>query len=271
MLLQLFSMAVLSFRTLPQRRMPGPLVPSQPCSIHSLHLASSSVVSHPIFFVHVQAPDHSLPAGFLATGIVILISIAIAAGVVFVLALIGILWTLFSRTDESQNKLVPAEYDDDDDSAQHRPSSLLEHINAATRTTILGAANPFISEKDEKGAAGAGANTDGPDASNYVRAETPSDAVGGVIGGGDETSRPAYARYSFDGSGEGELPLSTGMEVEVLDDRDAAYVLGLRCLKSNSHVRLTVGGMPETLGQVKKVWFPLPISTKVILFLTPSS
>jgi hypothetical protein len=164
-----------------------------------------------------------LIADFLATGVVILISIAIAAGVVFVLALIGILWTLFSRRDESLNKLGSAEYDDDDDSAQHRPSSLLEHINAATRTTILGATNPFVIEKDEKAAAAA----DGADASNYIRAETPSDAAGGVLAGDDEASRPAYARYSFDGTGEGELPLSTGMEVEVLDDRDAAYVLRL--------------------------------------------
>jgi hypothetical protein len=38
----------------------------------------------------------------------------------------------------------------------------------------------------------------------------------------DETSRPAHARYSFDGAGEGELALTAGLEVEVLDDRDAA-------------------------------------------------
>jgi hypothetical protein len=158
----------------------------------------------------------------LATGVVILICIAIAAGVVFVLALIGILWTLISRKDDKANKLDMADFDEDDDSTRHRPSSLLEHINAATRTTILGASNPFgnISEKDEKSG-----GTDGPDGSNYVRAETPSDAVGGTLAAEEETSRPAYARYSFDGTGEGELALTAGMEVEVLDDRDAAYVL----------------------------------------------
>ena len=48
------------------------------------------------------------------------------------------------------------------------------------------------------------------------------DAVGGLLA--EEVSRPAHARYSFDGTGEGELPISSGAEVEVLDDRDPAYV-----------------------------------------------
>lgn len=165
--------------------------------------------------------------GFLATGVVILISIAIAAGVVFLLALIGILWTLFSRRDDKLNKFDAT--DDDDDSTHHRPSSLLEHINAATRTTILGT-SPFgnlNSEKEDRGPRDGHSPTPdhdpfGPDASNYVRAETPSDAMGGMLA--EETSRPAHARYSFDGTGEGELPISAGAEVEVLDDRDAAYV-----------------------------------------------
>jgi hypothetical protein len=162
----------------------------------------------------------------LATGVVILISIAIAAGVVFLLALIGILWTLFSRKEEKLNKFDGAD-DEDEDSTHHRPSSLLEHINAATRTTILGASSFNYNEKEEKATGGlTQQETDpfasGPDASNYVRADTPSDAAGGLLA--EETSRPAHARYSFDGTGEGELPISAGAEVEVLDDRDPAYV-----------------------------------------------
>lgn len=158
----------------------------------------------------------------LAAGIVILISIAIAAGVVFLLGLVGILWTLFSRRDDKLNKLDAGE-EEDDDSAHHRPSSLLEHINAATRTTILGS-SPFSNinaEKEEEKTAKETQDPFGPDASNYIRAETPSDAVGGMMA--EETSRPAHARYSFDGTGEGELPISTGAEVEVLDDRDPAW------------------------------------------------
>jgi len=162
---------------------------------------------------------------FLATGVVILISIAIAAGVVFLLALVGILWTLFSRRDDKLNKFDAGE-DDDDDSTHHRPSSLLEHINAATRTTIIGA-SPFghFNAKEDKHLDTRSPTPDqdpfAPDASNYMRAETPSDAIGGVMT--EEMSRPAQARYSFDGTGDGELPISAGSAVEVLDDRDPAW------------------------------------------------
>jgi hypothetical protein len=161
---------------------------------------------------------------FLATGVVILISIAIAAGVVFLLALIGILWTLFSRKEDKLNKMDGTD-NEDDDSTQHRPSSLLEHINAATRTTILGAG--YRTEKEKAMAMGSPSQPEadpfssGPDASNYIRAETPSDAVYGPLT--EDTSRPAHARYSFDGTGEGELQISAGAEVEVLDDRDPAW------------------------------------------------
>ncbi|KAF9246599.1 cortical protein marker for cell polarity-domain-containing protein [Melanogaster broomeanus] len=160
---------------------------------------------------------------FLATGVVILISIAIAAGVVFLLALIGIVWTLLSRRDD---KLARYENnDEDDDSIQHRPSSLLEHINAATRTTILGTQSPFNNFSAEKEATREGTiepDPFGPDASHYLRAEAPSDAVVGSMAAEEEVSRPAHARYSFDGAGEGELPLTAGIEIEVLDDRDNA-------------------------------------------------
>lgn len=161
---------------------------------------------------------------FLATGIVILISIAIAAGVVFFLALVGIIWTLLSRRDDGAAKYDSS--DEDKDSIQHRPSSLLEHINAATRTTILGTSAFNVStEKEEMAREGGSAEPDpfGPDGSNYLRAETPSDAVVGTMAAAEEYSRPAHARYAFDGTEEGELPLTVGLEVEVLDDRDAAW------------------------------------------------
>jgi len=164
---------------------------------------------------------------YLAAGVVILISIAIAAGVVFFLALIGILWTLFSRRDDKLSKFEGGD-DDDDDSTRHRPSSLLDHINAATRNTILGTPSPFgfSGEKDDT-AAGKGVSQDldpfVADGSHYLRAETPSDAAGGILAAEEETSRLAHARYSFDGTGEGELALNAGVEVEVLDDKDPAW------------------------------------------------
>ena len=139
--------------------------------------------------------------------------------------MLGILWTLFSRRDEALGKFDPADVGDDDDSTQHRPSSLLAHINAATSATILGGKVHNVSgEKEAAAGADAGASSighdplSGPDASNYLRAETPSDAFGGALVG--EAGRPAHARYSFDGTGEGELPLAIGQELEVLDDRD---------------------------------------------------
>ncbi|KAH9045084.1 cortical protein marker for cell polarity-domain-containing protein [Lactarius hengduanensis] len=168
---------------------------------------------------------------FLATGVVILISIAIAAGIVFLLVLLGIFWTLFSRRDEVLSKFDPADIGEDDDSAQHRPSSLLAHINAATRTTILGSQSPFhnVGTEKEHPADADASNTGhdpllGPDASNYLRAETPSDAFGGALASEEAgPGRLTHARYSFDGKGEGELPLTIGQELEILDDRDHSW------------------------------------------------
>jgi hypothetical protein len=158
--------------------------------------------------------------------VVILISIAIGAGIVFLLVLLGILWTLVSRRDEVPTKYDPADVGDDDDSTKHQPSSLLVHINAAaTSAAILGGkeasdAGVATTAADAGGTSSLGHDPlSGPDASNYLRAETPSDAfVGGLVG--EETGRPAHARYSFDGTGEGELALVIGQEIEILDDRD---------------------------------------------------
>ncbi|KAK2467777.1 hypothetical protein APHAL10511_000072 [Amanita phalloides] len=188
-------------------------------------LSVSGTAGYVASLFHSIADFSFVQRHFLAVGVVILISIAIAAGVVFLLALIGILWTLFSRRDDRFNKVEAVE-EDDDSSLHHRPSSLLEHINAATRTTILGTSpySNYNSEKEEEKANKDGLEQDvfGADASNYVRAETPSDAVGGIMTP-EEVSRPAHARYSFDGGGEGELPISAGAEVEVLDDRDPSW------------------------------------------------
>ncbi len=77
---------------------------------------------------------------YLARGVVILISIALGAAVVFLMGLLGVLWALFRRRDErnygQDTGTDDKDYDDDMDSLQ-RPSSLLAHINAATRNTIF--------------------------------------------------------------------------------------------------------------------------------------
>jgi hypothetical protein len=203
-------------------------------------------------------------------GVVILISIAIAAGVVFLLVLLGILWALFARKEE---QIKTVDQDEDDDSLHQRPSSLLAHVNAATRTTILGATSPFSQYNPEKEEESAGQRSGGdhndvfgPDASNYVRAETPSDA----LGASGEVGRPAHARYSFEASGEGELALTAGMELEILDDSDQAY--GLLFLSLNNIIDfLVVGGLFGTHGQTKRASCPRHICTDLApISLSPS-
>jgi len=164
---------------------------------------------------------------FLAASIVILISMAIAIGIVFFLLLAGVIWTLFSRDTSQLDQKAYVE----DDASTHRPSSLLEHINAATRTTIIGGAAAGAAVSRQSMEDRAGASTEGghtTDGDGWRRAETPAAASGsGIVGTGnepeEEIGRPAFARYSFDGEGEGELPLQTGTQLSVLDDRDAAW------------------------------------------------
>ncbi|CAE6438559.1 hypothetical protein ACGC1H_006973 [Rhizoctonia solani] len=154
---------------------------------------------------------------FLPRGVVILISIAIAAGIVFLLLLIGVLWAIFSRRDEQpQEEYVDQE--GDDDSLHHRPSSLLEHINAATRNTIVGSIAGGIfpgSEKSEKAVT--------PDPTDGTHAGEDEDGMGTGQMYNDPDGRVAHARYSFVPSGDGELPLEEGAQVVVLDDRDPAW------------------------------------------------
>ena len=133
----------------------------------------------------------------------------------------AVYFQLYSPAKTKKLNKLDSTNEDDDDSTNHRPSSLLKHIYAATRTTILGAgAHTQNTEMGEEEKATRDADISGPDASNYVR--TPSDAVEGMLA--EETSRAARARYSFDGTGAGELPISAGAEIEVLDDRDPACV-----------------------------------------------
>ncbi|KAF8513096.1 cortical protein marker for cell polarity-domain-containing protein [Hysterangium stoloniferum] len=161
---------------------------------------------------------------FLPIGVVILISVAMATGIVFLLLLIGILWTLFSRRDHDgmAGKYESAEYDDD---SLHRPSSLLAHINAATRGAIVGVGleSPYGDHKKNDLHS---PTTEGYDNTPYIRStDTPIDAAPGTLmaGEGDEIAREVHVRYSFEGGGEGELPVSAGTQVTVLDDRDPAW------------------------------------------------
>jgi len=70
-------------------------------------------------FFDLEAKVNPLSIDVLATGILILISITIAASVVFLIVLLGILWTLFSCCNEVLSKFDPADIGDDNDSTQH--------------------------------------------------------------------------------------------------------------------------------------------------------
>ena len=147
-----------------------------------------------------------------------MISIAIATGIVFFLLLIGILWTLFSRRDHDGlggPYIGGPEYEDE---SLHRPSSLLAHINAATRDAIIGVG---MEKGDDRGVS---PTTDDHDHHHpYIRAvDTPVDAAPGALHVDGGEGRPTHVRYSFEGDGQGELPVSTGQQVIVLDDQDAS-------------------------------------------------
>ncbi|KAH7339774.1 cortical protein marker for cell polarity-domain-containing protein [Rhizoctonia solani] len=153
---------------------------------------------------------------FLPRGVVILISIAIAAGIVFLLLLIGVLWAIFSRRDDQpQEEYVDQE--GDDDSLHHRPSSLLEHINAATRNTIVGSIAGGVFPGGEK------AVTPDPTDGTHAGEDEDGMGTGQAYNDPDGEGRIARARYSFMPSGDGELPLDEGAQVVVLDDRDPAW------------------------------------------------
>ncbi|QRW21629.1 polarized growth protein rax2 [Rhizoctonia solani] len=153
---------------------------------------------------------------FLPRGVVILISIAIAAGIVFLLLLIGVLWAIFSRRDDQpQEEYVYQEADDE--SLLHRPSSLLEHINAATRNTIVGSVAGGIFPGGEK------AVTPDPTDGTHMGEDEDGMGAGQVYNDPDGEGRFALARYSFVPSGDGELALEEGTQVVVLDDRDPAW------------------------------------------------
>ncbi|KAF9232691.1 hypothetical protein BU15DRAFT_80960 [Melanogaster broomeanus] len=171
---------------------------------------------------------------FLATGVVILISIAIAVGVVFLLTLIGIVWMLLSRRDDKFARYE--KNDEDDDSIQHRPSSLLEHINAATRTTIFGTQSPFNNFSAEKGAAREGTiapDPFGPDASNYLEIISGSE-----VSTTQSTPSPmSYQRYPSTASITSPPPTSSPPENCVLQSSSPTYLktpLGLKRQRTTS-------------------------------------
>ncbi|EJU04368.1 hypothetical protein DACRYDRAFT_93708 [Dacryopinax primogenitus] len=154
-------------------------------------------------------------SGHLSEGLVILVCIVIGAGCVLMLFLIGLLIALWLRRSEQAPQAL-ADKDDDDaaSSIGQHPSTLLEHVQAATRATIIG----------EGAFAGGNIRSEGSHEQVADDSMETEEAVGGAGPFADD-GRVAHARYSFEASGEGELEIHAGTQVQVLDDRDTSWWL----------------------------------------------
>jgi hypothetical protein len=102
----------------------------------------------------------------------------------------------------------------------------LAHVNAAARNTILGTPkNDYYHHKGEDTIVDdqvrpSTAGSHGAAAAAAVAAAEHNALTPVTTTDEHDVNRPAQARYSFDGSGEGELPLRSGQQVLVLNDQD---------------------------------------------------
>ncbi|PWZ02155.1 hypothetical protein BCV70DRAFT_198438, partial [Testicularia cyperi] len=138
----------------------------------------------------------------LAVGLVILISIAIGLGIVFLLVLIGLLWALGRRRPD-RSVDVPISASEDSLAAtgeKKRPSSLLATLNAATENAMLGG-GAGVAAVGAGGAAAAASSSrayDRPDSSQALG----TDETGGISQYQSDGGRTGHTQYMTD---EGEL------------------------------------------------------------------
>ncbi|GAA5900213.1 hypothetical protein JCM8208_002052 [Rhodotorula glutinis] len=160
-------------------------------------------------------------AHHLAAGLVILISIAIGLGIVFLLVLLGLLVMLARRRDEPQ--YPPRDHKGahsaaSETSSLHRPSSLLQTVGAATAVLLDPRGEKARRNSLGGGAGGHGGEGDGAGTSSF-------DAAALSYGGSDyeadeDEPSTAMARYSFHAEHPGELSISAREEVTILDSQD---------------------------------------------------
>ncbi|GAA6032659.1 hypothetical protein JCM8097_004866 [Rhodosporidiobolus ruineniae] len=158
----------------------------------------------------------------LSPGIVILISIAIALGVVFLLVLLGLLFALWRRRDDPPPQYPPAsaKYANDGTATEtssinglHRPSSLLKTVGAATAV--------LLDPKGEKGLHHAHGGDNDSLHGGSLSFENGAGAMGyGSDYGDDEQPSTTLARYSFHAEHPGELTMSSGEKLSVLESTD---------------------------------------------------
>ncbi|BGO92154.1 hypothetical protein NBRC10512v2_004420 [Rhodotorula toruloides] len=158
--------------------------------------------------------NFSLSGGHhLAAGLVILISIAIGLGLVFLLVLIGLLIALARRKDEPQYPPPDARrgYESGTETSSinglHRPNSLLQTVGAATAVLLDPKGEKAVDHDSLNGGAAGGSLDDG--------------ALGyGSDYGDDAEPSTALARYSFHAEHPGELTISTNEQLTILESSD---------------------------------------------------
>ncbi|GAA5897776.1 Rax2p [Sporobolomyces salmoneus] len=179
-----------------------------PYLVSSSATGSAGVISQ-LFY---SSTSFSLSGGHhLAVGIVILISIAIALGVIFLLVLIGLLIALSRRKDEPQyppNRNLGASTSTTSSAeGLHRPNSLLQTVGAAT-AVLLDPKGEKGMHHDHDSITGGGMDFDGA-AMSY-----------GSDYGDDGEPSTALARYSFSAENQGELSISANEQLSILEATD---------------------------------------------------
>jgi hypothetical protein len=104
------------------------------------------------------------------------------------------------RSPEPLNSLdtTPSDlkqYEQEEDDSVHQPSSLLEHINAATRSTIVGGPGAALATGAGRGSSDDhhGVDAGHVDGDGWRRSETPAVAAGGgLLGTGQEDEEDMY-------------------------------------------------------------------------------
>ncbi|GAA5863961.1 hypothetical protein JCM3774_004434 [Rhodotorula dairenensis] len=150
--------------------------------------------------------DFSLSAaGHLAAGLVILVSIAIGLGIVFLLVLIGLLVALARRKEDQQYPPRDPAHDQDAQSPARagRPSSLLQTVGAATAVMLEGKGEKSAHLHDQ----------------HEADSSFGDDSYGSEFGEEREAST-ALARYSFHAEHPGELSISANEQLSILESGD---------------------------------------------------
>lgn len=208
----------------------------------------------------VYFPDH------LAIGLVILVSMAIALGVVFLGVLIALIITLSRRHDDANAypPVVIPPYDADytaheatspapflagtneKSKGKMTPTPMLETINAAT--VALSAGHPSVvvaggvrvipgeDDGNERTLSSADERDNGTTSEDNSIYDDPEE--------GNDSLPSRAVRYSFDAEREEELSINTGDMVEVLDESDEHWHI-VRRLRDGRQGELIVFSLPH--------------------------